>query len=110
MLSAFGSIVGRDGLRLAKAARRDSRQGNPLLRKKISDAVGAAFGELLVEIVRADAVRMAFNLKRESGMREQDAGNLRELLASARFQRGAAGVEENVGHVDDEPPGAVTSL
>src|SRR4029077_15540360 len=81
-----------------------------LLGKEIADGIGAAFGELLIEVVAADAVGVAFDLEREAGMRKDDAGNFGELLARAGLERVAAGVEENVRHIDDEAAGGVASL
>src|SRR5580700_2079278 len=59
-LAAFGGVVGSDGLHFAEAARGDVGTGNALLSEKIADGIGAAFGELLIEIIAADAVGVAF--------------------------------------------------
>src|SRR5437667_6822194 len=55
-LAAFGGVIGGDGLVLAEAAGGNGRTGDALLGEKIADGIGAAFGELLIEIVAADAV------------------------------------------------------
>src|SRR6266478_3914733 len=81
-----------------------------LLGEKIADGIGAAFGELLIEIVAADAVGVTLDLEREAGMGEDDAGNFGELFAGAGLERVAAGVEEHVGHIDDEAAGGVARL
>ena len=109
-LATLGSVVGSDGLRFAKAAGGDGRGGHALFGKKIADGIGAAFGELLIEIVAADAVGVAFDLERKAGMREDDAGNFGEFFACACLEGVAASVKENVGHVDDEATGGVASL
>src|SRR6267143_3114380 len=109
-LAAFGGVIGGDGLVLAEAAGGDGRTGDALLGKKIADGIGAAFGELLIEIVAADAVGVALDLERETGMRKDDAGNLGELFAGAGLEGVAAGVKEHIGHVDDEAAGGVASL
>src|SRR4029077_19516727 len=49
-LAAFGGVVGGDGLHFAEAAGSDGRTRDALLGKEIADGIGAAFGELLVEI------------------------------------------------------------
>src|SRR6266478_8983441 len=69
-LAAFGGVIGGDGLVLAEAAGGNGRTGDALLGKKIADGIGAAFGELLIEIVAADAVGVTLDLEREAGMRE----------------------------------------
>src|SRR6266446_5524736 len=43
-------------------------------------------------------------------MREDDAGNFGEFFAGAGLERVAAGVEEHVGHIDDEAAGGVARL
>jgi len=109
-LAAFGGVVGSDGLRFAEAARGDGRTGDALLGEKIADGIGAALGELLIEIIATDAVGVAFDLEREAGMREDDAGNFGELFARAGLERVAAGVKEDIGHVDDEAAGGIAGL
>src|SRR6267378_3017626 len=106
-LAAFGGVVGGDGLHFAEAAGGDGRTGDALLRKEIADGIGAAFGELLVEIVAADAVGVALDLERQAGMREDDAGNFGELFACAGLEGVAAGVKKNIRHVDDEAASGV---
>src|SRR6267142_5034251 len=109
-LAAFGGVVRSDGLHFAEAAGGDGRTRDALFGEKIADGIGAAFGELLVEIVAADAVRVALDLKREARMREDDAGDFGEFFARARLERVAAGVKKNVRHVDDEAASGVASL
>src|SRR5216684_2646831 len=109
-LAAFGSVIGGDGLRLAEAAGGDGGGGDALLGEKIADGVGAAFGELLIEIVAADTVRVTLDLQSQAGMREDDAGNFGEFFAGAGLEGVAAGVKEHVGHIDDETAGGVAGL
>src|SRR5882762_1487394 len=109
-LAAFGGVIGGDGLVLAEAAGGDGRTGDALLGKKIADGIGAAFGELLIEIVAADAVGVTLDLEREAGMRKDDAGNFGELLARAGLERVTTGVKEHVRHIDDEAAGGVAGL
>src|SRR5437016_6963780 len=66
-LAAFGGVIGSDGLVLAEAAGGNGRTGDALLGEKIADGIGAAFGELLIEILAADAVGVTFDLEREAG-------------------------------------------
>ncbi len=46
----------------------------------------------------------------QTGIREQDARHLRELLPRARLQGEAIGVKENIRHVYDEAASRVASL
>src|SRR6266478_4115406 len=106
-LAAFGGVIGGDGLALAEAAGGDGGGRNALLGEKIADGVGTAFGELLIEIVAADAVGVALDLEREAGMRKDDAGNFGKFFAGAGLEGVAAGVKEHIGHIDDEAAGGV---
>src|SRR5712692_6194210 len=109
-LAAFGGVIGGDGLRLAEAAGGDGGGRDALLGEKIADGVGAAFRELLIEIVAADAVGVTLDLESQAGMREDDAGNFGEFFAGAGLERVAAGVKEHVRHIDDEAAGGVARL
>jgi hypothetical protein len=109
-LAAFGGVVGSDWLHFAEAAGGDGGTGHALLGQEVTDGVGAAFGELLVEVIAADTVGVAFDLEREAGMREDDTGNFGELFAGAGLECVAAGVKEHIGHVDDEAAGGVARL
>ena len=70
----------------------------------------ALLGKPLIEIVAAHAVRVPFHLHCQRGIREQDAGDFRELLSGAWFQRVAACVEKHVRHVHDQSPDGVVRL
>jgi hypothetical protein len=85
---------------LAEAAR-DGRRSHALLaRKSRTESRGAR--ELLIEIIAADTVGMAFDLKRQAGMRENDAGNLRKL-SRAPGPACNCRCQKDVRHVDDGP-------
>src|SRR5258708_30094722 len=109
-LAAFGVVVRSDRLSFAEALSSHRRRLNALFGQKIADAVSAAFGELLVEVIGANAVGVALNLKRESRVSEQDTGDFCELFAGSRLESGASGVDKHVGHVDDEPAGGIACL
>src|SRR5260370_13192130 len=109
-VATFGGVIGGDGLRLAEAAGGDGGGRDALLGEKVADGIGAAFGELLVEIVAADAVGVVLGGEREARMRENDAGNFGEFFAGAGLERVAAGVKEHVRHVDDETASGVAGL
>src|SRR5713226_463575 len=109
-LAALRGVVRSDGLHFAEAAGGDGRRSHALFGEKIADGVGAALGELLIEIIAADAVGVAFDLKREARMGEHDAGNFRELFARAGLERVTACVKEDVRHVDDEAAGGIARL
>src|ERR1700677_3353588 len=53
---------------------------------------------------------MTFNLQRQPWMREQDAGNFRQLHLCRRLQRVFAGVEQNVRHIHDQAARGVLCL
>src|SRR5579859_5768852 len=74
-LPAFRGVVGCHGLGLTEALCGDAGSGHALLGKEIADGIGAPLGELLVEFVGAYAVRVAFDLHRKAGMREENAGD-----------------------------------
>src|SRR5216683_1778655 len=109
-LAAFRGLVGGDGLGFAETAGCDGRRRYALFSEKFAHGTGAALGKLLIEFVAADAVGVAFDLKHEAGMRENDAGNFREFFARAGLERVAAGVKENIRHIDDEAAGGVAGL
>src|SRR5216684_1598784 len=48
--------------------------------------------------------------KPRAGMRENDAGDFGEFFARAGLERVAAGVKENIRHIDDEAAGGVAGL
>src|SRR5437016_3460985 len=73
--AAFDGVVRSDRLRFAEAAGGDGGGRDALLGEKIADGIGAVVGELLIEFVAAHAVRVAFDLQREAGMREDNPGN-----------------------------------
>ena len=72
-LTAVGSIIRCDRLRFSKAARGNGRCGNSLLREKIAYRIRAAFRELLIEVIGAHAIGVAFNLQTQARMREQNS-------------------------------------
>src|SRR5260370_5287200 len=57
-LAAFGRVICGDGLRLAEAAGGDGGGRDALLGEENADGGGAAFGELLIEIVGPGGVRV----------------------------------------------------
>ena len=61
-LAALGSVVRSDRLRFAEAACGDGRSGHALLGQEITHGIGAAFGELLIEVIATDAVGVALDL------------------------------------------------
>src|SRR5258708_7960351 len=99
-LAAFGRVVGGDRLRLAEAVSGNGRRGDALLGEKVADGIGAALGKLLIEIVAANAVGVALDLERETGMREVAAGDCSEFFAGAARQRVSSPVNAHVGHRD----------
>src|SRR5208282_4667926 len=84
--------------------------GDSLLGKKIAHRVGAAFGELLIEFVAANAVGVTFDLQCEAGMRQKNAGYLGQFFARPGFKRVAAGIEKDVRHVHDQAAGGIARL
>src|SRR5579859_6135111 len=109
-LAALGGVVGGNGLRFAEAAGGHGAGGDALFGEEVADGIGAAFGELLIEVVGADAVGVTFDLECEAAVGEENSGNFGQLFARAGFERGTPRVEEHVRHIDDEATGGVTSL
>ena len=72
-LAAFGGVVGGDGLGFSEAAGGNGKFGHTLVREEIADGAGAALGELLVEVVGAYAVGVAFDLEIEAGVSEENS-------------------------------------
>ncbi len=56
---------------------------DPLLNEVVANGLGAMLGELLVVVVAADAVGVAFDGDVQRGIGEDDAGNFREALAGS---------------------------
>ena len=82
----------------------------PCPNQEIANRVRAVFRQAHVELVRSHAVGMAFHFEPQSGIGQNDAGDLGQLLARAGLERILPGVEKNVRHVDDEASGAVAGL
>src|SRR5262249_31751664 len=53
---------------------------------------------------------MPFDLQGQAGMGENDPGDLSQLFTGTRLERVTARIEEHIGHIDDQAPGAVASL
>ena len=81
LLAALGSVVGGDGFAFAEAAGFDCGGLNPLLHEIIPHGLRAMLGKLLVVVVGADAVGVAFDGKMQAGIGEDDAGNFCQALA-----------------------------
>ena len=69
-LTAVGSVIRGHRLRFSKAPRDNGRCGNSLLCEKIAYRIRAALGELLIEVIRAHAIGVAFNLQSQARMRK----------------------------------------
>jgi len=80
------------------------------VREEVEHRACALLREALIEIVAADAVRVAFDLEYEAGMREDDAGNFCQFFARCGLERVAARVEENIGHVHDQAASGILRL
>src|ERR1700688_5016810 len=70
LLAAFGGVVAGDGCGLAVSMGFDGGGVNALLHKVIANGLRAAFGELLVVIVGADAIGIAFDGDVQCGIGE----------------------------------------
>jgi hypothetical protein len=67
-----------------------------------ANGVSPLFGEALVELISAYAVGVAFDLKLQARVSQDDSGNLGQLHLSPGLQRVFAGVEQDIRHVDDQ--------
>ena len=74
-LAAVGGVVGGDGLGLAEAASGHCAAGDAFFGEVVANGIGAAFGELLIEIVGADAVGVTFDLQRQPSVGEKNSRN-----------------------------------
>jgi hypothetical protein len=93
LLAAFGSVVGGDGRGLAIAVGFDGGGVDALLHEVVADGLGAALGELLIVVVGADAIGVAFDGDMQTGISEYDAGNFGEALAGSGKKLEAAAAE-----------------
>src|SRR5262249_36429289 len=81
----------------------------PLLDQIIPDGFGTLFGKLLVVFVAAHAVGMAFDGKMQTWISQHNAGNLGQTLARAGQQFIAAGLEQNIRQIGDDPASSIAS-
>ncbi len=81
-----------------------------MLREVGPDRLCAPLGETLVVFIATNAIGIAFDSQRQRRIGEHDAADLGQLLARHRAKCVLAGVEENVGHVDDQAARRVASL
>ena len=109
-LAAGGVGVGGYWLRFAEAVRGDRVWRQVLGYQVAADGLGSPLGEALVHFVAADAIGVAFDFELQTRMSQDNAGDLRQLLSGAGLERVFAGVEQDVGHVDDQPAGGLTRL
>ena len=83
-LTPFGSVIGRNGLRLAETTGGNRGRWNALLCQKIAHCIGPPFGQLLIKLIAANAVGMALNSQLEPGIGEHNAADLGQLFPSRR--------------------------
>jgi len=72
-LAALDSVIGGYRLCFTKATRSHCADGNAFFGKVVANGIRAALGELLIEIVGANAVRVAFDLQRQAFVGEEYA-------------------------------------
>src|SRR5579859_4687210 len=72
-LAALGGVVGGNGLRFAEAAGGHGAGADALFGEEVADGIGAAFGELLIEVVGADAVGVTFDLQSEAAVGKENS-------------------------------------
>ena len=80
----------------------DGSLSNALRDEITANRFRSPLGQLQIVFIASDAVGVAFDGDLEAGIRLQDAGHARELLARAWLEIRAGGVEEHVGHVHDQ--------
>jgi len=61
--------------------------------EEIANRARTVFRQAHVEIVRSHAVGMAFHLELQTGISQNDAGDLGQLLARAGFERKLPGTQ-----------------
>ena len=85
LLSSAGNTVRDHGLRLSESKRRDRRRRNALLHEITAHRLRAALRQRLIVVSVADAVGVAVDFEAQVRIRQQDAGDGRQLLARARL-------------------------
>ena len=103
LLAPFRRFIRSDWPRLAEARRGRGRFRNSLLRQITPHTLGALLGKLLIERFGPDAVGVASNGQPQRWIRENNAGDFGQLFAGQRTKRVFAGIEQHVGHIDDQP-------
>jgi hypothetical protein len=95
---------------VAETSGADRVGGYTLLYEIGAHGIGTILGQLLVHVIAADIIRVSADLNVESRRRQQDTGNLRQLLPCSWLQGILSAVKQYVGHANDEPTCAVASL
>ncbi len=110
LLSAGGGVVPSDRAILTESHGAHAGLRNALLKQVVANRIGALFRKPLIVVVGADTVGVALQLDLQSGIGEQDAGNLGELLAGAGFESVAVEVEQDIVDIDDQATGGFPGL
>src|ERR1022692_141735 len=93
LLPPLGRVIAGDGFGLPESVGFNVAGGNPLLHKVVPNRLGPALRELLIVVVAAHAVRMAFHGHIKTGIRQHNAGNFGQPFAGSRKQLEAAAAE-----------------
>jgi hypothetical protein len=109
-LSALRGGVASDRCCLAEALRGDYVAIDALGVQKLLNCLRALFRQTLVELGSTGAIGMTFDLHSQSRVRLQDSSDSRQAFARTGLQRVFAGVEQHIGHVDDEAAGGFAGL
>src|SRR5271170_6909432 len=94
LLAPGGRLVGRHRLSFSKTLRSYRRARHSLFGQVVTHGCAAVFRKLLVVIIAADAVGIAFHRQSQTRMARDDSRHLGELLASGRPERVLGRVEQ----------------
>ena len=103
-------IVGCHRLRFAETSGGDRAWGQVLGYEVGSYRFGALLREALIELISAYAICVTFYFQRQARMTEHNPSNFRQLLLRSGLEGVFARVEQNIGHVDDDNPRAVSRV
>ena len=102
LLTARGGVVRCDGIGFAHSGGGNVGGGDSLFGQEIAHGIGALLGELLIVVVGADAIGVAFQLELEARICQEDSRDLGHFLAGTGLQGIFVEIEEHVVDVDDQ--------
>jgi len=109
LLPTRGGIVRGNRIRFTETLRLNVGRGDAVRSQVIAHRVGTAFRQLLIIVVRADAVGVALHGKVDRRIGQQNARNFGQLFLGVGFERRLVEVEKHVGQAHDQAARCVAS-